>query len=108
MPEHRSAGLIGVLVELDAGTISLALAVLGEVCLRAWENGPMSAVISIALWAAVALIISTVLVGIAVAVNRRTRLVDLEKKEVNTTELRRWLNDYEIALGRHLDNRALP
>ena len=62
----------------------------------------MSAVISIALWAAVALIISTVLVGIAVAVNRRTRLVDLEKKEVNTTELRRWLNDYEIALGRRI------
>jgi hypothetical protein len=68
----------------------------------------MSAVVSIALWAAVAFIISTVLVGIVVAVNRRTRVVDLEKKEVNTTELRRWLNDYEIALGRHLDNRALP
>ena len=62
----------------------------------------MSAV-SIALWAAAALIISAMLVGIAVAVNRRTRVVDLEKKEIDTTALRRCLNDYEIALERHLD-----
>jgi hypothetical protein len=63
----------------------------------------MSAVVSIALWAAAALIVSAMLVGIAVAVNRRTRVVDLEKKEIDTTELRRWLIDFEIGLQRWLD-----
>jgi hypothetical protein len=55
--------------------------------------------------ATAALIISAMLVGIAVAVNRRTRVVDLEKKEIDSTELRRWLVDFEIALQRHLDKR---
>jgi hypothetical protein len=41
--------------------------------------------------------------AIAIAVNRRTRAVNLEKKEIDTTALRRWLNDYESALQRHLD-----
>jgi hypothetical protein len=63
----------------------------------------MSAVISIALWAAAALTISAMLVGIAVAVNRRSRVIDLEKNEIDTTELRRWLVDFEIALQRRLD-----
>ena len=65
----------------------------------------MCAVVSIALWAAAALIISAMLVGIAVAVNRRTRVVNLERKEIDTTELRRWLVDFEIALQRYLDKR---
>ena len=63
----------------------------------------MTLVVSIALWAAAALTIWAMLVWLAAAVNRRTRFVDMEKKEIDMTALRRWLNDYEIALQRHLD-----
>jgi hypothetical protein len=63
----------------------------------------MSATVSIVLWASTALIVSAVLVGIAVVVNWRTRIVDMDKGEIDTTALRRWLTDYEIALQRRLD-----
>jgi hypothetical protein len=60
-------------------------------------------IVSIAVWAMAALIVSAALVGIAVAVNRRTRIVDADKGEIDTAALRRWFNDYEIALQRRLD-----
>jgi hypothetical protein len=34
---------------------------------------------------------------------RRTGVVDLEKKEIDTIAFRRWLVDFEIALQRRLD-----
>jgi hypothetical protein len=64
----------------------------------------MSAAVSIALWAAAGLTISAILAAIAVAVNRRMRIVDpVEGIDFDKVALRRWLVDYEIALQRRLD-----
>jgi hypothetical protein len=64
----------------------------------------MSAAFSIALWAGAGLTVSAILAAIAVAVNRRVRIVDPVKGiDFNMVALRRWLVDYEIALQRRLD-----
>jgi hypothetical protein len=64
----------------------------------------MSAAISIALWAGAGLTISAIMVAIALAVNRRMRIVDPVKGiDLDKVGLRRWLVDYEIALQRRID-----
>jgi hypothetical protein len=64
----------------------------------------MSAAVSIALWAGAGLTISALLAAIAVALNRRVRIVDPVKGiDFDKVGLRRWLVDYEIALRRRLD-----
>jgi len=66
----------------------------------------MSAAVSIALWAGAGLTISALLAAIAVALNRRVRIVDPVKGiDFDNVGVRRWLVDYEIALRRHLDER---
>ena len=52
--------------------------------------------------------ISALLAAIAVALNRRVRIVDPVKGiDFDKVGLRRWLVDYEIALRRHLDGRVM-
>jgi hypothetical protein len=66
----------------------------------------MSAAVSIALWAGAGLTISAILAAIAVASNRRMRIVDPVKGiDFDKVGLRRWLVDYEIALRRRLNER---
>jgi hypothetical protein len=66
----------------------------------------MSAAVSLAIWAGAGLTLSALLAAIAVALNRRVRIVDPVKGiDFDKVGLRRWLVDYEIALRRCLDER---
>jgi len=64
----------------------------------------MSAAVLIALWAGAGLTISALLAAIVVALNRRVRIVDPVKGiDFDKLGLRRWLDDYEVALRRRLE-----
>jgi hypothetical protein len=64
----------------------------------------MSAAVLIALWAGAGLTISALLAAIVVALNRRARIVDPVKGiDFDKLGLRRWLDDYEVALRRRLE-----
>jgi hypothetical protein len=64
----------------------------------------VSAAVLIALWAGASLTISALLAAIAVALNRRVRIVDPVKGiDFDKLGLRRWLDDYEVALRRRLE-----
>jgi hypothetical protein len=64
----------------------------------------VSAAVLIALWAGASLTISALLAAIAVALNRRVRIVDPVKGiDFDKLGLRRWLDYYEVALRRRLE-----
>jgi hypothetical protein len=65
---------------------------------NAFARPAMSAAVSIALWAGAGLTISALLAALAVALNRRMRIVDPVKGiDFDKVGLRRWLVDYENA-----------